>query len=393
MKKALIFYSEDSLKPAGGPAGYLYNLNLGLQSVKSGELEITFFDKVPKKLRETVKKKDMIPKRVREFRRAVNDIRYEKKSYPVFEEMNDYDIIHFHSTDDMFLNREFLKNYKGKVVLTSHSPCVMYKEKLEWLNPFDYKLFKKKIDRIENIDIYGFERADYIIFPCPEAEEPYFNTWERYESIRDEKKLKYMTTGIVGCKPKIDRNEFRKKYNIPDDAFVVSYAGRHNEIKGYADLKKIGAKLLENENVYFLVAGLEEPISGLDHKRWIEVGWTNDPHSLIAASDVFVLPNRETYFDLILLEVISLGVPMVLSETGGNKYFKKYNSDAFMYYKTIEEAVSVLNAFREKPLPERAECGKSAREVFDKDFTVKTFTDRYIEILTQIAQEGLDDNK
>ncbi len=388
MKKALIFFSEDSLNPSGGPAGYLYNLRLGLQSVKSDEVEISFFNKAPRPLRETVKKKNMVPKRLREFRRAVDDMMYEKKSYPVFEEMYDYDLIHFHSTDMMFLNREFLKNYKGKVVLTSHSPCAKYQEKLEWLNPFDYKLFKKKIDRIENIDIYGFERADNIIFPCPEAEEPYFNTWERYESIRDEKKLKYMTTGIVGCEPKIDRSEFRKKYNIPDDAFVVSYAGRHNEIKGYTDLKKIGEKLLENENVYFLIAGLEEPITGLDHERWIEVGWTNDPHSLIAASDVFILPNKETYFDLILLEVISLGVPLVLSETGGNKYFKKYCSDGFMFYNTVDEAVSTLEEFSKKTEAERVECGKSVRNIFDRDFTVKTFTENYINIITEILNSG-----
>ena len=65
---------------------------------------------------------------------------------------------------------------------------------------------------------------------------------------------------------------------------------------------------------------------GLKTDHWIEVGWTNDPHSLIAASDVFVLPNHETYFDLILLEVLSLGVPVVMSRTGGNKFFEQFNN-------------------------------------------------------------------
>ena len=39
---------------------------------------------------------------------------------------------------------------------------------------------------------------------------------------------------------KVNREDFRKKYGIPDNAFVISYAGRHNEIKGYADLKRLG---------------------------------------------------------------------------------------------------------------------------------------------------------
>ena len=140
-------------------------------------------------------------------------------------------------------------------------------------------------------------------------------------NFEKKKKHRYMPTGIVGCKAKVNREDFRKKYGIPDNAFVISYAGRHNEIKGYADLKKLGEKLLADKNVYFLIAGKEEPMTGLKNDHWIEVGWTNDPHSLIAASDVFVLPNHETYFDLILLEVLSLGVPVVMSRTGGNKYF------------------------------------------------------------------------
>ena len=388
MKKALIFYPEESLRPAGGPAGYLYNLRLGLQSCTQDEIEVTFFEKAPRPLRETVKKKDKVPKRLREFRRAVKDIRYEKERYPLYEEFNDYDMIHFHSTDALFLNRDSLKNYRGKVILTSHSPCVMYKEKLEWLNPLDYKLFKKKIDRIENIDLFAFERADTIIFPCPEAEEPYFNTWERYRSIRDEKKLKYMTTGIVGCSAKVSRAEFRKKYNIPDDAFLISYAGRHNEIKGYADLKKLGEKLLkEHKDVYFIIAGLEEPLPGLEDERWIEVGWTNDPHSLIAASDVFVLPNRETYFDLILLEVISLGVPMVLSDTGGNKHFKRYSSGGFMFYRSLEEAAMKLKELRSKAPSERAALGADVRRIFEEDYNVEIFAKNYLKTLKEIADE------
>ena len=89
-----------------------------------------------------------------------------------------------------------------------------------------------------------------------------------------------MPTGIVGCKAKVNREDFRKKYGIPDNAFVISYAGRHNEIKGYADLKRLGEKLLADKNVYFLIAGKEEPMTGLKNDHWIEVGWTNDPQDV-----------------------------------------------------------------------------------------------------------------
>lgn len=224
-KKLLIYYPESMLKPVGGPAGYLFNLRQGLDTLNKEELpiDVSFYEAAPKSLRDTVKNKDKIPKRLREFRRAVDDIFYEKKAYPLDEKLYQYDMIHFHSIDAMYLCRKTLENYKGTVILTSHSPCAKFKEKLAWLNPFDYKMLKKWVDRIEEMDAYSFKRADYIIFPCKEAEEPYYHTWEGYGQLREEKKYRYMPTGIVGCKAKVNREDFRKKYGIPDNAFVISY--------------------------------------------------------------------------------------------------------------------------------------------------------------------------
>lgn len=100
-KKLLIYYPESMLKPVGGPAGYLFNLRQGLDTLNKEELpiDVSFYEAAPKSLRDTVKNKDKIPKRLREFRRAVDDIFYEKKAYPLDEKLYQYDMIHFHSID------------------------------------------------------------------------------------------------------------------------------------------------------------------------------------------------------------------------------------------------------------------------------------------------------
>lgn len=387
-QKLLIYYAESMLKPVGGPSGYLYNLKQGLDTLEKSEelpVDISFYEAAPKSLRDTVKNKDKIPNRLREFRRAIDDIFFERKAYPLDKALYQYDMIHFHSIDAMYLCRKTLENYKGKVILTSHSPCAKFKEKLAWLNPFDYRLFKKLVDRIEEMDRYAFERADYIIFPCKEAEEPYYHTWERYEKIRDEKKYYYMPTGIIGCTAKVEREDYRKKYGIPNDAFVISYAGRHNEIKGYGDLKKLGEELLTDENVYFLIAGKEEPMTGLKNDHWIEVGWTNDPHSLIQASDVFVLPNHETYFDLILLEVLSLGIPVVMSRTGGNKYFEQFNQPGLKLYDDLYEAKKKIFEIKQMPDSALGNARKGIFELFESEFTVDQFAKNYVDIVSKIA--------
>lgn len=140
------------LKPVGGPAGYLFNLRQGLDTLNKEELpiDVSFYEAAPKSLRDTVKNKDKIPKRLREFRRAVDDIFYKKKAYPLDEKLHQYDMIHFHSIDAMYLCRKTLENYKGTVILTSHSPCAKFKERRMSNRYSDDAHIWKIIEIIEN---------------------------------------------------------------------------------------------------------------------------------------------------------------------------------------------------------------------------------------------------
>lgn len=389
MKKLLIYYPEDALEPKGGPAGYLYNLKKGLEECRKQEnlpVDISFYSNMPSGIENNSELRKRIPKRLLEFRRALNDARFLRKKFPIDNGMFAYDIIHFHSAEKMYLCRDFLNQYHGKVILTSHCPCGIYKERIDKLNPFDYKLMRNQIDKLEELDRYAFERADYIIFPCKDAEEPYFNTWPRYTSIRKDEKYRYMPTGIIACHAKINRENYRKKYGIPNDAFVISYVGRHNEIKGYTDLRQMGEQVLKDPNTYFLIGGKEEPIKGLNNDRWIEVGWTTDPYSLIAASDVFVLPNRETYFDLVLLEVLSIGIPVVLSDTGGNKFFKKYDLKGLKYFSSVDQGVEAIKCFQLMDKQIRKKAGEKLAELCETEFSVKEFAHRYIQIISEIVE-------
>ena len=384
MKRVLIYFPERQLAPKGGPAGYLNNLKNGLNIISHEGVEISFYSNAPVEFEENQTLRSHVPKRLKEIRRAYKFANYLKRSLPIDKSLFSYDAIHFHKTEDMYLNRNMLKQYSGKVILTSHTPCVPYLEIISRLNPKDYRLSKNKVDRLVEMDRYAFKRADYIFFPCEEAEEPYYNTWKEYASIRKASKYRYVPTGIVECSSKISRKDYRKKYNIPDNAFVISYAGRHNEIKGYADLKRIGEKLLEDRSIYFLIAGKEGPIYGFEDGHWIEVGWTSDPHSLIAASDVFILPNHETYFDLILLEVLSLGIPIVMSETGGNKYFKRFADKGLSFYTNLSEAKNKILELKAEDAVARKKKGNMLKTLFEENFTVEKFAQNYIEQLKTI---------
>ena len=176
----------------------------------------------------------------------------------------------------------------------------------------------------------------------------------------------------------------RAKYNIPKEAFVVCYVGRHNEIKGYDLLKQIGSELLEQGNIYFLIAGKEEPMQGIRHPRWIEIGWTNDPHSLINASDIFLLPNKETYFDLVMLEILSLGTIVLASHTGGNKYFEKMQPNGVILFQGKEDAVKKTLELKNMSRNQKALLRELNRKMFAEHFTAEIFTQSYLDLINSL---------
>ena len=393
MSKILIYMQTSQLSPVGGPRGYVYNLKQELD--KLPESNIFFIEngrEVINKYKDKIE--SMKKSKIKEILIIIKSIikhfflLYGPR-HSALVSLNQYDIVHFHTTLDMYSARDSLKGYHGKVLLSSHSPTLLSTEIYDSRSNFEKKHLGFIYNKLIRIDEYAFQRADYLVFPCPEAEEPYYNNWSDYEKIKELKKdkFKYVLTGIKPCSAKVSRDDIRRKFNIPNDAFVVCYVGRHNKIKGYDILKKIGKNLLENPKVYFLVAGNESPLKRLDHERWIEVGWTNDPHSLIAASDVFLLPNRETYFDLVMLEVLSLGQIIVASKTGGNRFFENEENGGIILYENEAEAIIAIQNLMKSTQSEILQKKNNNFKLFHERFTLKEFADQYIRLYNEILRE------
>ena len=334
-KDVLIYLYEQNLAPCGGPNGVGYYLYEENQKIESSN--ISFLLKESKENEEN------------------NFIRWIKKFFRMFvlppkdkNISNDYKIIHFHSTTEMYMARRSLKEFNGKTILMSHTPVPTAFERYEVIkqkSPSWMKIPKSLLKMLQRADEFSFKKADYIVFPCEYAMEPYFSWWPEFSDIIATKKesIRYITTGINPRVAKKTREEVCKELGIPEDAFICCFVGRHNEVKGYDQLKQLGEKLLnDNKNMYFIICGNEFPLKGLNHNRWIEVGFTKDPYSYISAANVFILPNKETYFDLVAIEVLSLGKIMVASRTGGNKYYEKMNLNGVKLFDNITEASEII---------------------------------------------------
>lgn len=177
--------------------------------------------------------------------------------------------------------------------------------------------------------------------------------------------------------------ELRKKYNIKTP-YIISYIGRHNKIKGYDLLKDIAEKVLaERDDVTFLIGGKLSPdIEPLNHPRWIELGFVNPP-DVLSISDCFILPNRQTYFDLVLLEVMSMGVPVFASATGGNKSVYEA-TNAINLYKDIDECVEQITAYLDLDEDKQLALKEKTLQAYCENYTLEIFAKNYVKMIESL---------
>ncbi|MCI6229141.1 MAG: glycosyltransferase family 4 protein [Clostridiales bacterium] len=391
----LIYLEEDRVAPVGGPLGVGYHIKQAAE--KKGLDCIHFLPGNAAQLQKEAGQKSWLyqhkrlTKAVRSFRHIDE---YQKMFYsPVdtSDYLNQFDIIHFHRTSDMYKQRKSLENYRGKVIVTSHSPVPLAQELLAAsATGVELAYMKHNLKKFQEMDSWAFRNADYIVFPCEDAEEPYYLNWEEYADIHEQRKAhyRYIPTGISDISVSADRSSVRDKFGISNEEFVVVYAGRHNEVKGYDSLKRIGERYLSNHrDTRFLIAGTEGPLMRLDHPKWTEVGWTREVHNIINAGDVFVLPNKFTYFDLIMIEVLALGKIVVASRTGGNKFFEKAGVEGVFLYDTEEEACDALDRIKEMSSVQREALGQKNRLFYENHLTSEKYVDSYLALLNDVFAE------
>lgn len=388
MKKILIYMNKKQLAPTGGATGYNYNLLCGLKEIGyESQIDFLDYETVSKSRINSFVESIKIPwiRMILKIAKSIihkSILFYGNNKYAIVD-LNQYDIVHFHSWEYMWECKSSLEDYKGKVILTQHSPNRPGMEFFNAQTSFERRYMKWFYNKTFKLDQWALDKADYVFFPCEEAEEPYIKHWPYFTEYKknNQTKFRYILSGTEAVKEQKSRAEIRKLYNIPEKAKIICYIGRHNEVKGYDLLKEIADDLLQDTNIYFLIAGREGPIKRLHHKRWIEIGWTKDPYSYVSASDVFILPNRETYFDLVMLEVLSLGSIVVASNTGGNKYFDKLKPNGVFLYNNLEEAKNEIKGIFKLSRDEQDLLKRNNKLIFENYFTSKIFAKHYIELV------------
>ncbi len=368
----VLIWDMFELRNTGGPSGYLYNIHEYLKEHPNDNI-CFLSDLLPVSDSDVTSNNDtnednITPKRKKSiwqktlsilelFPRLKNivtkTIDYTYRLYHLkwpsvenYINLDEFDFIHFHFLIHVKQFKNTYPDYRGRTIVTSHTPCPWTYETIDADPSIRYL---RSIMIRQECRLY--RTADYLMFPCKQAKEPYEHNRHIKSTLnRMESRTFYVPTSIIHYPENSLEIPKRSKFNIPESAFIVAFFGRHSLIKGYDILKKIAEDAFEKiPNLYFLCAGGGD-IKPLNHPRWIELGYISNVKEIMQICDMYVLPNRETYFDLVVLECLRAGLPLSVSNTGGNKYFKTLASNetqgiSYFDISRPEEAVNQIEHF------------------------------------------------
>jgi glycosyltransferase involved in cell wall biosynthesis len=186
-----------------------------------------------------------------------------------------------------------------------------------------------------------FARADVIVFPNEHATKIYETL------LRSSAKLEYVLSGSQELQPRL---------LLPLDPRNVYYLfiGRRIPIKGFdlvLEAFKIAYEI--DKSLRLLVVGNGDP---LEIPGVLDIGFSNQPATWFAACDYLVSANRQSYFDLSVMEALSLGTPLIITCTYGHRFFAEIKSPGVIGLSDadVESLVKAFLGNRSKRCPESA---------------------------------------
>lgn len=193
-----------------------------------------------------------------------------------------------------------------------------------------------------------------------------------------------------------EKNEFRKRFNIPDGKKVVSIVARLEDIKGHDYFIEAANMILKkNENAVFVIAGtgsyeqhLKEKVKELSReKEIIFTGFITDVYKLMNITDIQANASFGTEAtSLALLEGMSLGIPAVVSDFGGNPGVIKNGINGFVVEKQNSRALAEKIAKLLTDDDIYNNLSEGAKEVFAKTFTAEAMTKQTEKIYERILR-------
>lgn len=246
----------------------------------------------------------------------LKDIKALWELYIILKRIDGIDIIHLHSSKAGFLGRivSFLLGKSKKTIYTPHAISFLRLD----VSPKKRKIF---IAMEKFASFFGGK-----IVACSQSEK---------EAI-EEQGIKNVTFINNGIKPL----QIEKKVNTSDKITIIS-VGRLSIQKNPKLFNDIALEFIDNLNIQFIWCGDGELKSELTSPNIKCTGWIErkELENYLASADIYLSTSLWEGLPLSVLEAMSIGLPVVLSDCVGNKDLVEDNG--FLYSKK-NEACNIL---------------------------------------------------
>jgi glycosyltransferase involved in cell wall biosynthesis len=187
----------------------------------------------------------------------------------------------------------------------------------------------------------------------------------------------------------------RSKLGTPEDAMLVTAAGRFVPRKGFDLLIRAVARL-DNAHLWLIGEGQEAGnlqrlaseagASGRVHF----VGWQDDPSAYVAASDIFCMPSRHEPLGNVILEAWSVGVPVVSSRSEGPSWFMRDGENGLLVeIDDVDGFATALERLRGDAAL-RKKIVEGGQETLARQFSKESITRQYMKLFSgQFEDHGI----
>ncbi|GBE57312.1 alpha-D-kanosaminyltransferase [bacterium BMS3Abin01] len=187
---------------------------------------------------------------------------------------------------------------------------------------------------------------------------------------------------------------------LGDARKLVAYVGRMAFHKGAGDLVSAAAAVARQAPGARMVMVGEGPLSdelkegvaaeGL-RDRVMFTGHREDAVSIIAASDLFVLPSLSEGLALTLLEAAMTSTAMIATDVGGNPDVVRPGETGLLVPPRDPEALAAAIVDLLRDDSRRAEMGAAARRLWEREFTVGRMVDSIEALYGELTADRRND--
>ena len=335
---------------AGGTFNFLVDLTNELSNEEHIVIYGTNRENTPKNFKDLFNKnvKFIEWKTAQREMKPLKDIKALWELYMILKKINDIDIIHLHSSKAGFLGRivSFLLGKSKKTIYTPHAISFLRLD----VSPKKRKIF---IWMEKFASFFGGK-----IVACSQSEK---------EAIEEQGNVTFINNGIKPLK-------IEKKENISNKITIIS-VGRLSIQKNPKLFNDVALEFIDNPDIQFIWCGDGELKSELTSPNIKCTGWIERKklENYLANADIYLSTSLWEGLPLSVLEAMSIGLPVVLSDCVGNRDL--IENKGFLY-KDKQKATKIINNYIKNRKLLMRESLKS-KEVFNINFKLKNMSRSY----------------